>query len=230
MLTCKTDTVISDFCCVSLRKSNPPLIISVAMRVLVMLIAISSSDAFCPPMLLAKRSAVVASCARSEVLAMLAGRNNGGTATRREVVSGDSLYKSFVKSGGGEALLAVIAASIAAYGGTRRDALKDEVLALDTSSTISATPHVPLVVLSPSGANRRVGCEVTAPIVALPDKVDYIWLKDVDSGEVLAAKKVSSGGQQQAVLSLALEKGRRAQPVVHCSDGITIGDQFIAAI
>ena len=194
-------------------------------------IAIASSDAFCPPVLLAERSGVVASCSRSQALAMLAGRDNGSSsATRREVVSGDALYKSFVKSGGGEALLAVIAASIAAYGGTRRDALKDEVLSLDISSATSPTPHIPSVVLSPSGANGRVGCEVTAPIVALPDKVDYIWLKDVDSGTILAAKKVSSGGQQQAVLSLALEKGRRAQPVVHCSDGITIGDQFIAAI
>jgi hypothetical protein len=185
----------------------------------ILLLAIASSDAY---------HAACRPATAGAKLIMAAGGNKQSSATRREVVSGDSMYKSFVKGGGGEVLLGVIAASVAAYGGTRRDALKDEVAMLDASSAISATPHLPSVVLSPSGANGRVSCEITAPTVAAPDRIDFIWLKDVNSGEILAAKKVSSASQQQAVLSLALEKGRRAQPVVHCTDGITIGDEFVA--
>jgi len=154
---------------------------------------------------------------------------SGDRYSRREVVQGDSFYKSFVKGGGGEALLGVIAAGLAFYGGTRRDSLFDDIAALDASAPSATTPHSPLVTLTAVQANGRVKLEVAAPAIAGPDRVDSMWVKDAVTGEIIAAQQFQAAGPPP-VLSILVENGRRIVPVVHCTEGVTAGAELTAAL
>ena len=96
--------------------------------------------------------------------------------SRREVLGGgtDGLYKRFVKGGGGELTLFVIAGAIASYRGTKRGALFDELAALDGSDKNRGSgQHVPTVQISSSPQMGQVSVEVSAPANA-PDRVDYV--------------------------------------------------------
>ena len=143
--------------------------------------------------------------------------------SRREVVSGDSFYKSFTKAGGGEALLGVIAGGLALYGGTRRESLYEEMAALDASAPRAAVEHLPRVTLAPASTPGRVKLEMSAPD-AKAGEVDAMWLKDAGSNEIISARQFRSGATPE--LSLLLDRGQRLIPVVHCSDGVTVGAAF----
>ena len=84
------------------------------------------------------------------------------TATRREVLNGNSAYKSFVKAGGGEATLGVIAAAIAYYGGRVRSNSLNDIASLETSGDEIRGPSAvgaPVATVTPSRANGACnGC------------------------------------------------------------------------
>ena len=144
--------------------------------------------------------------------------------SRREVVkSPDTFYKSFTKAGGGEALLGVIAGGLALYGGTRREALYAEIAALDASAPKASVQHLPLVTLASASTPGKIKLEITAPD-ATAGEVDSMWLKDAGSNEIISARQFRSGAAPE--LSLLLDRGQRLIPVVHCSDGVTVGAAF----
>ena len=105
--------------------------------------------------------------------------------TRREVLDGNSAYKQFVGAGGGEGLLFVIAASIATFGGQKRSAMFDRFAAMDDGQprNAGAVSHIPTVTISPakSQASGSVSVEVAAP-AASASSVDFMWIKDADTG------------------------------------------------
>ena len=139
---------------------------------------------------------------------------------RRQVVTApDSAYKSFVKAGGGEALLGVIAAGTAFYGGTRRDGLYEEVAAM--AAATRSTAFVPTTRTSAARVNGQIAVEVTAS-AASDDFIDYLWLADAESGDVVAAQKFKrSPSGMPPVLSVQVARGRRLVALAHRSDGVT---------
>ena len=141
---------------------------------------------------------------------------------RREVP--DTLTKKFYKSGGGEALLGVIAAATATYGGSVRSRLFDELRELGGGiKNKGDSPHVPVVTLSPGRALGQVSVEITAP----GDGIDYIWATDADSGEIFAGRKFTSRETPSLVLIVA--RGRRIVPSVHSTrDGVWDGEAIEA--
>ena len=138
---------------------------------------------------------------------------------------GDEFYKSFKNAGGGEALLAVIAGGLAWYGGQLRGSLFDEIAALEASGSINkqgAASHVPAVDLSPAGTPTApaVKVELSAP----GDDIAFVWLKDEETGEVLAARK-------GAAIAVPVGPGRRLVPFTSsAADGVWQGTPFAASV
>ena len=139
--------------------------------------------------------------------------------TRRQVINGeaasDSAYKSFVKGGGGEATIFVIAGAIAAFGGSVRGNLYDDLAELQTTSKSLDSVAPPTVNLIPTVAAGKVTVEVVAPKVA-GDYVDYMWLKDAN-GEIFSARSFKPGGE--AILTGIFSKGQKIVPCFHTHDG-----------
>ena len=130
----------------------------------------------------------------------------------------------------GEALLAVIAGSIAYYGGSRRGLLFQDLAALDNDSSKNqgAVPHLPKVRVLPSGANGRVSVEVSASATS-PDSIDYVWVKDAASGEILGGRAFRP--DDAPVLSILASPGQRLVPLVHSrADGTWEGATFVATL
>ena len=135
-----------------------------------------------------------------------------------------------MQAGGGEALLGVIAAATAIYGGSLRNGLFDELAVLESSGVKNegAVTHVPTVRISPSGANGRVQVEVTVS-TASPDFIDYIWVKDADSGDIIAGRGFSV--KEPLVLTMLATRGRRLVPIAHSrTDGVWEGTTFSAQV
>jgi len=150
--------------------------------------------------------------------------------SRRDVVSGGSWYKSFVNAGGGEALLFVIAGATALYGGSVRGSLFEDLKELESGGrNQGATSHVPTVRISPSGANGRVSVEISVSAVAAPDCIDYIWVRDEQTGEITGAR--SFRPSESPVLGLLATRGQHLRPLVHSKvDGVWEGAPFVAAL
>jgi hypothetical protein len=149
--------------------------------------------------------------------------------SRREVISANSWYKSFVKAGGGEALLFVIAGATALYGGSVRGSLFDDLKELEAGGRNQGVAHVPIVRISPSGANGRVRVEISASGVAAPDSIDCIWVRDERTGEIIGARSFRS--TESPVLGLLAVRGQSLVPLVHSQvDGVWEGTPFVAAL
>lgn len=146
--------------------------------------------------------------------------------SRRQVLQGggaksefDSSYQAFAKAGGGEALLFVIAGAIAAYGGSQRSGLFDELAALDAgerNSKGAAAEHQPTASCAPSKVAGKVEVVVSVPPASGPNDVRYIWLKDADSGAVVAGNKFKPEDQSEArrpSLTVVLPSGLRVAPM-----------------
>ena len=170
----------------------------------------------------------------------LAARPSGRVARRRELLSvgaqtgANTAYKSFAKAGGGEATLAVIAACTAYYGGLQRDGRNAQLAELEASAP-RTKEHAAFVVISPTQAIGSVSVEVSipaAPGAAEPApgaRVDYIWLKDAASGQIVAARGFKPG--DPLVLTSLVSKGSRVVPLVHSErDGVWVGEPFIGAV
>ena len=170
----------------------------------------------------------------------LAARPSGRVARRRELLSvgaqtgANTAYKSFAKAGGGEATLAVIAACTAYYGGLQRDGRNARLAELEASAP-RTKEHAASVVISPTQAIGSVSVEVSipaAPGAAEPapgDRVDYIWLKDAASGQIVAARGFKPG--DPLVLTSLVSKGSRVVPLVHSErDGVWVGEPIIGAV
>ena len=174
----------------------------------------------------------------------LAARPSGRVARRRELLSvgaqtgANTAYKSFAKAGGGEATLAVIAACTAYYGGLQRDGRNAQLVELEASAP-RTKEHAASVVISPTQAIGSVSVEVSIPAArpgaaseaepAPSDRVDYIWLKDAASGQIVAARGFKPG--DPLVLTSLVSKGSRVVPLVHSErDGVWVGEPIIGAV
>ena len=174
----------------------------------------------------------------------LAARPSGRVARRRELLSvgaqtgANTAYKSFAKAGGGEATLAVIAACTAYYGGLQRDGRNAQLVELEASAP-RTKEHAASVVISPTQAIGSVSVEVSIPAArpgaaseaepAPSDRVDYIWLKDAESGQIVAARGFKPG--DPLVLTSLVSKGARVVPLVHSErDGVWVGEPFVGAV
>jgi hypothetical protein len=175
------------------------------------------------------------SAMRKNLLTYLAApKRKPGAVGRRQVISGeatsDTFYKSFVGGGGGEATLFVIAAVVAAVGGNKRNDLYDQVAEMQSSSSSSSSKLAPTVKLEASRLSGKVSLQIVAPVVTAPDFVDFIWLRDADSGDVFSARKFkASEPAPGTVLQVIVERGQKIVPVVHtASQELYVGDAFIA--
>ena len=153
--------------------------------------------------------------------------------TRRQVISGeaatDSFYKSFAKAGGGEALLFVIAAGLANYGGNMRGSLFEQIGAIDAAAATTNTSPVPTVAIGGKKVNGQVSVEVSASSISAEDYVDYIWIKDATTGEVLSARSYRGTEGVPPMLSCLVERERRLTPCVHYKlSGVSRGQEFTA--
>lgn len=151
-------------------------------------------------------------------------RKGSQQVSRRDVLDGNATYKRFVKAGGGEALLAVIAASVALYGGRVRNGLFNDLEQLEAS--VSSSVPSPTVFMSTSAAMGQVIVELSATVPeSLQDRIDYIWCKDAGTGETIAAR--SFKGSESPVLTTIAKRGRRLVPFVHFArDGTSQGEAF----
>ena len=158
-----------------------------------------------------------------------------GGVSRRDVLDGSSLTKRFYDPAGwrsklppgwSPALVLSIGALAAKYGSSVREGLFDELRAFGGGATNQGdVAHVPLVSLSPGRSRGQVSVEVTAP--SSGDAVDYIWLTDAGSREILSGRKMRPSEAPR--LAVLVERGRRVVPSVHCKrDGVWEGEAIVA--
>ena len=89
--------------------------------------------------------------------------------------------------------------------------------------------HLPVVKTARAQAVGQVSVEVSAPVEDSGDRIDYMWLKDAETGEVILSKKI--GANEAPTLTSLIAKSRRVVPLVHSSrDGVWEGAAFTAAV
>ena len=161
------------------------------------------------------------------------------SASRRAVTvdAGNTFYKQFAAAGGGEAAIGVISIALAFLGASRRDSIYDDIKALEDGpvnqcTMTCAAPRKPLVSIARAKTLGQVSITASAPKTTAPEYADYVWLRDADTKEIIAAKKVKPGAPPEAaLLTVLVAKGRRVVPLVHLSvDGVWEGDAIVAQI
>ncbi len=76
---------------------------------------------------------------------------------------------------------------------------------------------MPTLAITASTAQGKVSVEVSASAGA--DRIDYVWLKDAETGEILSGR--SYAPNEPPVLTTLVERGRRVVALVHCAaDGV----------
>jgi hypothetical protein len=181
-----------------------------------------------------RHAAVLPFVPRVPVARMGAKRKN--TMSRREVLDGSSVAKSFydpdgfrasLPPGWSPALVLSIGAVAANYGSSVRSRLFSELQELGSGvKNHGGASHMPIVTLSPGRKSGQVSVEITAPVSA-PDAIDAIWAADADTGEVFAGRRFLP--KERSSLPLNVDRGRRFVPYVHCViDGVWEGDSIVA--
>ena len=158
------------------------------------------------------------------------------TVSRRDVLDGNSLTKSFydpdgfrkgLPPGWSPALVLSLGAVAANYGSSVRARLFDELQELGGGvKNQGKTSHVPVVTLAPGRSQGQVSVTITATASA-PDAIDYVWVSDADTGEIFVARKFTPKETPSLVVNVA--RGRRLVPSVHSkSDGVWVGEAIVA--
>lgn len=83
--------------------------------------------------------------------------------------------------------------------------------------------HAPSVTITPSKVNGRVALEITGD-----DSVDYIWLLDAESGDVVSGRKLQA--TEPKIISILVGRGKQLVPLVHTADGVWAGGAFTAQL
>ena len=153
----------------------------------------------------------------------------GDKVSRRELFD----VKGFYAAGGGEALLFVIAGSIAAYGGSRRKGFYEQIAALDAGGRNiggSADQYLPTLSLAKPKSRTLGGIEVRMTWPATNgDYAEFAWLKDANTGIVLAAKAFREQDTGPKEVFTIVERGQRVVPVLkYSSHGLWEGDAMSA--
>eukprot|EP00320_Phaeocystis_rex_P019598 CAMPEP_0119076500 /NCGR_PEP_ID=MMETSP1178-20130426/87465_1 /TAXON_ID=33656 /ORGANISM="unid sp, Strain CCMP2000" /LENGTH=170 /DNA_ID=CAMNT_0007058789 /DNA_START=139 /DNA_END=651 /DNA_ORIENTATION=- len=145
--------------------------------------------------------------------------------TRREALTGgsfdaDSTYKDIANAGLREPLLFGGIAVVAGFGISRRGQVVDSLTALDAAQPHKTTGNgVPTTKVAAAKAKFKVEVTVSWPASA---PVEFAWLKDASTGEVLTYS-IGGGGAtssaEAAELVSLVDEGRRIVPIVYYSSG-----------
>jgi hypothetical protein len=160
---------------------------------------------------------------------------------RRDLTDGSALAKAFydpegfragLPRGWSPALVLGLGAAAAAYGGSTRARLFDDINALGRApDQPAAAARAPAVVLTPAAAAGRVALTLSAPELegarTADGTVDYIWLLDADTREIVAGRRFTPS--EPPSLTLLVERGRRLVPLLHRAAGdVCEGGAFVA--
>ena len=93
--------------------------------------------------------------------------------------------------------------------------------------------HIPDVSLSHDSGNPDLTTvQVTVPHVMDPEKphwIEFIWIKDETSGDVVVAKAFSATDPASPSLTYSAPKGARLTPYAYCNlHGLWKGDTYLA--
>lgn len=136
---------------------------------------------------------------------------------------------------------ALIAAAVLASGGSPAYAaeLSDTVARLDAKASErnchgAPEKHIPLLSME-----RTTRFNVLSNIVLTvphemqghkPHFIEYLWLKDANTGDVLAVKEFTPSVISPPSMSASIAKGRRILPMLYCNvHGLWEGEEFITA-
>jgi hypothetical protein len=161
--------------------------------------------------------------------------------SRRELADGSALAKAFydpdgfragLPRGWSPALVLGLGAAAAAYGGSARARLFDQIAGLGRApDRPDAAARAPAVALAPAGAAGRVSLTLSAPELggarSADGAVDYMWLLDADTREIVAGRRFTPS--EPPSLTLLVERGRRLVPLLHRAAGdVCEGGAFVA--
>lgn len=172
---------------------------------------------------------------------MAAGKKKPSELSRREALSGggfDQAYNDFANAGLREPLLFGSLAATAYFGVSQRGKLTGAVAALDAgqlrNSNGAPEKHLPLVTLSRPKPKFKVQLEVRVPHVMdaqKPHFIEYIWLKDESTNEVLTVQSFAPTDAAPPTLVALVDEGRRVVPMLHCNlHGLWEGEPLTASL
>lgn len=161
--------------------------------------------------------------------------------SRREALNGGGLnswYNDFANAGLREPLLFGSLAATAYFGVSQRGQLTGRVAALDAgeprNSNGAPEKHLPVVTLSKPKPKFKVQLEVKVPHVMdaqKPHYIEYIWLKDEATNEVLSVSSFRAADASPPTLVALVDEGRRVVPMLHCNlHGLWEGEAVTATV
>merc|ERR1712070_1121503 len=116
--------------------------------------------------------------------------------------------------------------------------LTGRVAALDAgeprNSNGAPEKHLPVVTLSKPKPKFKVQLEVKVPHVMdaqKPHYIEYIWLKDEATNEVLSVSSFRAADASPPTLVALVDEGRRVVPMLHCNlHGLWEGEAVTATV
>ena len=118
--------------------------------------------------------------------------------------------------------------------GQRGETAKSLEVLEEAAPKASGAPR-PKIVIKPSKAAGKVSVEMLGPKLD-GEIVDYLWLRDADSGQLLGSKALKAndgraGSNGDPTYSCLLDVGRRVVPFMHSSNsGLWKGEAFVARL
>ena len=130
-------------------------------------------------------------------------------------------WRKGLPPGWSPALVVALSATAASYGGSARQKVLDEIKEFTGGAKDQQGEFRPNIVLTPGRKLGLVNVEITVA-ASPPDVIDYIWLSDAETGEILSGRRVSP--KDRTKLAVVVDRGRRIVPSAHCArSGVTGG-------
>jgi len=134
---------------------------------------------------------------------------------------------------------ALIAAAVLASGGSPAYASDlattvemIDTKAVDRNANGPAHHHTPSLTVNPKRISVLSRVEYTVPCHEMnghkPHFIQYMWLKDAVTHDVLAVKEFSPSDNTRPSMAASISKGRRVVPLLYCNvHGLWEGDEFV---
>ena len=117
---------------------------------------------------------------------------------------------------------------------TQRGETAKKLLALEAESSDDRA-QAPKIVVAAARAAGKVQVNIIGPSLD-GEIVDYLWLRDADTGALLGSKALESNGglpgsKSDPTYTGLVESGQRVVPYLHCSSsGLWKGQPFVARL